>query len=206
MIAALYVATNGPYFGISGVDPWDRMRDARDYSGPWPVIAHPPCERWGRYWSGGPSAKVRRIKGDDGGCFERALWAVRNFGGVLEHPAYSAAWSYYRLCHPDPVGGWLSAGDGYGAKVCHVHQGNYGHPADKATWLYARSPELPQLVWGPSADKKRLDQGFHSKEERARARAAEIRPHARISQAEKIYTPGPFLEALVQIARRGSPA
>lgn len=28
MIAALYVETNGAYYGIEGVDPWDEVRDA----------------------------------------------------------------------------------------------------------------------------------------------------------------------------------
>lgn len=46
MIAALFVETNGCYFGQPGVDPWDINRDARLYPGPWPVVAHPPCERW----------------------------------------------------------------------------------------------------------------------------------------------------------------
>jgi len=47
MIAALYVQTDGCYFGIDGVDPWGEPRDARRYDGPYPVIAHPPCQRWG---------------------------------------------------------------------------------------------------------------------------------------------------------------
>ena len=34
MIAALYVETDGCYFGIPGVDPWDQARDARKYTGP----------------------------------------------------------------------------------------------------------------------------------------------------------------------------
>src|ERR1700746_705970 len=69
MIAALYVETNGVYYNLPHVDPWDEARDARLYAGPWPVVAHPPCARWGRYFSGGPSARVRRKLGDDGGCF-----------------------------------------------------------------------------------------------------------------------------------------
>lgn len=52
MIAALYVETDGPYFGLDGVDPWDIRRDARLYTGPHPVVAHPPCARWGRYAKG----------------------------------------------------------------------------------------------------------------------------------------------------------
>lgn len=46
-VAALYVETGGCYFGLEDVDPWDIHRDARLYPGPWPVVAHPPCERWG---------------------------------------------------------------------------------------------------------------------------------------------------------------
>jgi hypothetical protein len=49
MIAALFVETNGCYFNLPGVDPWDINRDARKYAGPHPVVAHPPCQRWGRY-------------------------------------------------------------------------------------------------------------------------------------------------------------
>jgi hypothetical protein len=73
MIAALFVQPNGVYADLPGVDVWDESCDARLYPGPHAVVAHPPCERWGRYWSGGPSAKVKRKLGDDGGCFESAL-------------------------------------------------------------------------------------------------------------------------------------
>lgn len=39
MVAALYVAKDGAYFGVPGVDPWDEVRDARRYAGPWLVRA-----------------------------------------------------------------------------------------------------------------------------------------------------------------------
>lgn len=206
MIAALYVAHDGPYIDLPGVEPWTIKRDARAYNGPHAVVAHPPCERWGKYWHGGPSARARRLRGDDGGCFDRALWAVRNFGGVLEHPAFSAAWRYYRICFPDPAGCWLQAGDGHGAWVCHVHQGHYGHPADKATWLYACAPRdaLPELIWGPTVGKRRLDDGFHSKEERQAGRqAGRAKTGPRLTTAERICTPAPFREVLLQIAELG---
>lgn len=100
MIAALYVQPDGCYVGLPDVDPWDEARDARTYAGPHPVVAHPPCERWGRYWHGGPSARVRRVKGDDGGCFAAALASVRRWGGVLEHPEASAAWARHGINAP----------------------------------------------------------------------------------------------------------
>lgn len=130
MIAALFVADYGPYINREGIDPWTEARDARKYVGPHPVIAHPPCERWGRYWSGGPSAKVRRKLGDDNGCFESALKAVRTYGGVLEHPAHSKAWEVFGLRKPPREGRWMP--NPSGGWVCHVEQGHYGHPARKA--------------------------------------------------------------------------
>jgi len=44
-IAALYVETDGCYFGLPGIDPWDIVRDARNYAGPHPVVAHPADSR-----------------------------------------------------------------------------------------------------------------------------------------------------------------
>src|SRR5688500_4949476 len=121
MIAALYVHTNGVYFGLEGVDPWDIHRDARKYAGPHPVVAHPPCERWGRYWGGGPSVSIPKRKGDDGGCFAHALEMVRRFGGVIEHPAASHAWHHFGLNVPPRFGHWVTA-DFCGGWTCCVEQ------------------------------------------------------------------------------------
>ena len=204
MIAALFVETDGAYFNLPDVDPWDRTRDARLYAGPHAVVAHPPCDRWGRYWSGGPSARERRILGDDGGCFVAAIRAVRKWGGVLEHPEASHAWSTFGLETPPKSGGWIRA-DRHGWTCC-VEQGHYGHPARKATWLYAVSVggslllPPPSLIWGPSSG-RRLDEGFHSKAERDAARAAGRKPVPRLSTAEYLATPPAFRDALLGIAR-----
>lgn len=151
LIAALYADPRGPYAGRPDVDLWDEKRDARLYSGPWPVVAHPPCERWGRYAGGGPSAKVPRKVGDDGGCFEAALRAVWTWGGVLEHPAYSDAFAHFGLPVPKDKGGWQRGI--CGGWSCHVEQWHYGHRAKKATWLYAFGvTQLPSLRWGTTPD------------------------------------------------------
>lgn len=201
MIAALFVEAGGEYTDRHGVDPWAVERDARGYTGPHPVVAHPPCKRWGRYWHGGPSAKVRRIKGQDGGCFAVALWAVRSFGGVLEHPEASHAWAWYGLERPSRAGGWTQP-DRWGGRSCCVEQGHYGHKARKATWLYAVAPTYPDLVWGPSAGAK-LDAGYHSAAERAAAKGEHRarRDTGRLTAAERLGTPPAFADMLIEIAR-----
>lgn len=134
-VAALFVQRNGVYFGLPDVEPWDEQRDARGYDGPHPVVAHPPCSRWCRF-AGLVEARWGHKRGEDGGCFEAALRAVRRCGGVLEHPAYSDAWSRFDLPTPPPLRhGWQRGI--CGGWSCYVEQGRYGHPAKKATWLYA---------------------------------------------------------------------
>lgn len=142
MIAALYVETDGIYFGLEGVDPWDEKRNATLYDGPWPVVAHPPCKAWSLMGQCRPEI----VRGDDGGTFAAALEAVRDWGGVLEHPAYSHAWKKFGLPYP-PRDGWAQGlwDDGW---TCEVDQAQYGHPANKRTWLYYIGAPPPPLRWG----------------------------------------------------------
>jgi hypothetical protein len=198
-VAALYAQTRGVYYGVDGVDAWGLPdRDAREYDGPHPVIAHPPCERWGRYARGGPNPRARRRElGDDNGCFAAALASVRRWGGVLEHPADSHAWLAHGLIAPSRAGGWVTAGDWQGW-TCYVEQGHYGHRARKGTWLYAVGCVLPSLVWGPSAARVRLDEGFHSAEERRRSQRGTIQ---RLAKRAAAATPIPFRDVLIEMAR-----
>jgi len=145
--AALFVDTCGCYFGLPGVDPWDEARDARLYNGPHPVVAHPPCQRWGRFWHGSTRKPHQFKLGDDGGCFEFALASVRKWGGVLEHPKDSHAWAHFGLNKPPASGGWVKADD-FGGWTCCVFQGHYGHFSGKPTWLYVVGTDLPELRWG----------------------------------------------------------
>jgi hypothetical protein len=199
MIAALFVVTDGPYFGRRDVDPWDVTRDAKLYAGPHRVIAHPPCERWGRYWGGGPSAKVKRKLGDDGGCFASALASVRRWGGVLEHPEASHAFAKFDLGRPVWRAGWVPSADGLG-KICCVAQGNYGHRSRKLTWLYTTAKHPPELDWSIPTGLARLDAGYHSGAERlggAQLGSGE----ALLTHAERLATPAPFLKVLLAIAK-----
>ncbi len=148
MIAALFVEPDGVYSRLRGVDLWPIERDARKYTGPWPVVAHPPCQRWGRFWHGSTRKPHQFKLGADKGCFKAAIGAVRRYGGVLEHPADSHAWRYIGVC-PLRSGGWIAA-DREDCWTCCVYQGHYGHFAGKPTWLYVCSLRKPlELHWGP---------------------------------------------------------
>jgi hypothetical protein len=200
MIAALFVETNGVYFKLPDVDPWDIQRDARKYTGPHAVVAHPPCERWGRYWYGGPMLhKLGRRKqlGADEGCFAAAVSSVRQWGGVLEHPEASHAWRAFGLAKPPRHGGWIQA-DARGWTCC-VEQGAYGHRARKATWLYAVGTSLPDLQWKGAGTYMRLDPGYHSAAERQReTRRGTV---ARLPYRERAATPAAFRDVLLDMAR-----
>lgn len=210
MIAALYVQRGGIYYGRPDVDPWDVRRDATRYEGPHPVIAHPPCARWCRL-AGLVEARTGKRRGDDGGTFALALAAVRRWGGVLEHPAWSAAWGRHGLARP-PKEGWQ--GDLFGGFVCAVEQGHYGHPARKATWLYVVGVrDLPSLRWGESEARtlvswcgnkvalpspKRRPMIGRAHRERPRGGYDE-RP--RLSKRRASATPPEFAELLIAMAR-----
>lgn len=193
-IAALYVEHGGVYYGLDGVEPWGLPdKDAREYDGPHPVIAHPPCARWCRL-AGLVEARWGHKRKEDGGCFAAALAAVRKWGGVLEHPAYSDAWPHFDLPTPPRGGGWQRGI--CGGWSCHVEQGRYGHPAKKATWLYAYGTELPELRWGHVADtKSSVPVSWCGN----RTRKFDKRP--RVGAAAALRTPDEFRAELVRMAR-----
>lgn len=198
MIAALYVKTRGAYFGLDGVDPWDEARDARLYVGPWPVVAHPPCQRWCRFAKGIEAQYPKYAVGDDGGCFEAALRDVRAYGGVLEHPAGSLAWDYFHLPKPRSSVGWTSSLMDEGAS-CYVEQGRYGHPMRKATWLYAVAPTFPTLRWG-----RRLDSELGACKWGSRLyKPAQDRDRPRVDGQHSL-TPVAFRDELLALARSAS--
>ena len=146
-VAALYVDTaRGPYAHLAGVECWGfatrngsqhdlfaPTRDAMSYQGPHPVIAHPPCGPWGRFWW--------NYKGGEGdrSCGPRAVEQVRAFGGVLEHPSQSGLWKECGL--PEPG----QAADSFGGRTVLINQCDWGHKARKPTWLYIVGGQLPPM-------------------------------------------------------------
>jgi hypothetical protein len=199
-IAALYVQSGGCYFNLPDVDPWDQARDARSYEGPWPVVAHPPCERWGRYWAGSPATHGRYRLGDDGGCFAAALASVRAWRGVLEHPEGSHAWRAFSIPAPPRAGGWVP-GRLAGEWTCCVAQGRYGHQAQKRTWLLCvngRDTPPPDLIWGPTGQTLPPVLGETPAQ---RARRIKTGVCQNLSKRQRAATPPAFRDLLLSLAR-----
>ena len=184
MVAALFVETNGCYFGLPNVDPWDEQRDARQYAGPHPVVAHPPCQRWGSL-ANVNHKRWGTVVGSDNGCFESALYAVNTFGGVMEHPARSMAYKAYGLTRP-VRGQWTPSDLGW---TCEVAQSAYGHQCQKLTWLYYRGAELP-----PEVDWSRPP-GTHTI---GGTNKGAQKPN--MAKKDRIKTPVAFRDILIQLA------
>jgi len=170
-VAALFVRSDSVYKSL-GVDCWDAERDARGYCGPWPVVAHPPCRAWGRLRA---FAKPRH---DEKALGLKAIWAVRKFGGVLEHPASSLLFMAAGGLKPG------QARDAFGGWVLPVLQQDFGHEAPKATWCYVVgvSPsDIPDFGLRLGVAPGRI---------------------ANMSRAQREATPRPFAEWLVELAAR----
>lgn len=219
MIAALYVEAGGCYDGQPDIEAWTINDDARRYRGPHPVVAHPPCQRWGRYHHGSTRKPHQFKLGDDGGCFAAALRALADFGGVIEHPCDSKAWRWYGLRAPLRHAGWQRTpgpliwwrdGDVIRAHnhrhelgwwTCYVEQGHYGHMSRKPTWLLTRGVTLPQLDW--SKGEQRLHPVALARYGYAKARR--IGMTAMVGGKDKTRirnaTPPEFRDVLVGIAR-----
>lgn len=133
-------------------------------------------------------ARWGRPIGDDEGTFGAALAAVRRWGGVLEHPAYSLAWRRYGLPVPRR-GGWTQSLDDPGMTT-EVSQSAYGHDARKRTWLYAVGVDPVALDWRDVRGRAVVGAGVNSGECAGRPRLE-----------RGIGTPAAFRDVLLDLAR-----
>lgn len=138
-VAALFVRADSIYKTMPNVDAWDEARDARSWPGGCPVVAHPPCRGWARLRHFSHATEEERMLAVDA---VDAVDAVRRWGGMLEHPAESGLWAHCGLLRPE------RAPDAYGGWTAEVRQCDWGHRAEKLTWLYivgVHPDDLPPL-------------------------------------------------------------
>lgn len=191
-VAALFVRSDSVYKLMPGVDCWDAERDATLYTGPWPVVAHPPCRLWSclKHFSKAPA--------EEKSLALFAIEAVRRFGGVLEHPRGSSLWREANLPQPGHVDAW-------GGYSVVVEQFWWGHKAEKKTILYIVGCPLKLLPTMPV----RFGEPSHVIDRPGRNRKAE-RPGSAgrkpwVTKAEREHTPPAFAAWLIETARRCSP-
>lgn len=123
-VTVLYTRKDSIYKSL-GCDCYDIDRDARNFNGNQPVIAHPPCRAWGRL------RKFAKPRPDEKLLAITAVNIIRTNGGVLEHPSFSTLWAERCLPRPGQI-----ADDG--SFSIDVNQYWFGHKAEKRTWLYIK--------------------------------------------------------------------
>lgn len=179
-VAILFARADSVYKTLPDCDVWDAERNALNWPGGAPVVAHPPCRAWGR---------LRQFAKPREGEKSLAIWAVaqvRRFGGVLEHPEGSTLWAAAGL---PPVG----KRDEFGGWTLGIHQHEFGHRAEKATLLYIVGC-LPACL---PAMPLRLEEVTHC------IRPTKSYPRKpSVTKAEREHTPRALAEWLVEVARR----
>lgn len=123
-VAVLFARAGSVYLTMPGLDVYTEARDARRWRGGSCVIAHPMCRGWGRLRQFSHATEEERQHA------VTAVWMIRASGGVLEHPEASGLWEYLGL--PLPGRG----PDYFGGYTIEIRQCDWGHPAEKLTWLY----------------------------------------------------------------------
>lgn len=183
-VAALFVRSDSVYKTMPGVDAWDEARDARKWPGGCPVVAHPPCRLWAKLRQ---FAKAR----DPAAEMQLARDAVRHvqrWGGVLEHPAESTLWADRGLPRPG------RAPDVHGGWTAEVRQCDWGHKAEKLTWLYIVGVHPDEL---PAMPPRSEPVGVIKPQRGVPRDGRKI-----VTKAEREHTPPAFAEWLVEVARR----
>lgn len=184
-VAVLFARSDSIYKTMPGCDVYDQERDARNFKGGLPVIAHPPCRGWGR---------LRQFAKPLPGERELAFFAVdkvRENGGVLEHPESSRLWEEYDL---PPAGGYGEYDD-FGGWTLPVSQYWWGHKAEKRTWLYICGLEPRSLPDFPIL----FGEASHTVSASKRKSGLK-RPE--LSKADRERTPQPFAQWLFDLALR----
>lgn len=174
-VAVLFARRDSVYKTLP-VDVWDEDRDARKFTGGAAVIAHPPCRLWGRLRH---FAKAKHPDMEK----QLAVFAVakvRENGGVLEHPASSTLWLVLGLPKPHETA------DKFGGFTLEVNQCDWGHRAQKKTWLYVVGCTVPAMP--PPGKPTGV---VHSR----------TRSLPQISKPEREHTPINFANWLVQLAK-----
>lgn len=195
LVTALFVRHDSIYKSIPNVDAWDEKRDARNWPGGTPIVAHPPCAQWGTL------KHMARVNPQEKALAPLSVEWIRKYGGVLEHPVRSVLWPNMGLPEPgagkDEFLGWTLV----------VSQRWWGHKAEKQTRLYivgCEPRDIPPISYAIGRAHFICGGGAaaNAREAKRRRRYGPEWWRPSISHAEREHTPPAFAEWLVELARK----
>lgn len=174
MVSVLCAARNSVYKSLQDVSVYDIDRDCRTFDMLTPVVAHPPCRAWSAFCShqAKPAPGEKELAPF---CVE----AIRQCGGVLEHPAHSKLWKELNLPKPDE-------GMRDGLWTVALNQSWFGDIRSKRTWLLVsgiRVVNVPVMPHCVSGDRQRWNT---------------------MSKSKRAATPMQFAKWLLMLARQSS--
>lgn len=122
-IKVYFVANRSNYKKVNGFDCYDEKRNALLFPPVEPAIYHPPCRLFSklRCFSNAPVSEKW--------CAYWAMYFVRVYGGVVEHPFDSQIWKIHGISQVNVV-------DEFGGFWLVVDQHWFGFPTRKRTGLY----------------------------------------------------------------------
>lgn len=183
--AVLFVRADSIYKDLD-CDPWDASRDARNFPGGSPIVAHPPCRGWGQLRGLSHATEEEKALGPF------AVAQVRQWGGVLEHPQLSSLWRACDLPRPG------AARDEFGGYTIAAPQWWWGHRAEKWTWFYivgCEPADLPEIPY-------KLGRAPRVITNRKGIRGGHPDFRTECTKAEREHTPPALAAWLIEVARR----
>ena len=192
-VAVLFARADSIYKTLPGCDVWDAERDARLWPGGAPIVGHPPCRAWGEL------SHFAKPRPDEKELAPWTIGKIREWGGVLEHPAKSKLWPFVGLPKPgerDAWGGWT-----YSAP-----QFWWGHKARKNTRFYIcglEPKDLPEVPFQMGEAQYRIGGGSRRRElQKGRKQLPPISSLGGGRSKMHEGTPPALAEWLVELARR----
>lgn len=180
MIAVIFAREDSRYKELEGYDVYDINRDARNYCGSYPVIAHPPCRAWGML------SHMANPRPDEKQLAFFALAQVRLCGGILEHPTGSRLWKEAHLPleneFPDYFGGF----------TLEIDQYDFGHVAHKNTKLYICGIDKSDLPPLPKKNTLPTDRSI----------CGNVKGTKRCTQYQREYTPDNLILWMTEVCKR----
>lgn len=184
-VAILYARSDSIYKTLEGCDVWDATRDARNFPGGMPVVAHPPCRAWSAL------AHLAKPRPDEKDLARHAVKVVRECGGVLEHPISSRLWADQNLPQPGERDAW-------GGYTLIMPQWWFGHRAEKGTRFYIVGTPLKDL---PEVKLKLGDAPCVVTTSKRKCQTPPAEWRERLGNREKEGTPPEMARWLVAVAR-----